>query len=93
MLNGPQVQRIYLDELGDLSDQPIGIRLIQLTIATQKQTPEQARELIRQTNQEDTGSLSKKDIMDMICTIAVYKFSKLSREEIEAMLGLRLEET
>jgi predicted transposase YdaD len=31
--------------------------------------------------------------MDMICTIAVYKFSKLSREEIEAMLGLRLEET
>ncbi len=93
MLNGPQIQRIYLDELGDLSEQPIGIRLIQLTIATQKQTPKQARELIRQTNQEDTGSLSKKDIMDMICTIAVYKFSKLSREEVEAMLGLRLEET
>jgi predicted transposase YdaD len=31
--------------------------------------------------------------MDMICTIAVYKFSKLSRDEVEAMLGLRLEET
>jgi predicted transposase YdaD len=29
----------------------------------------------------------------MICTIAVYKFSKLSREEVEAMLGLSLEET
>jgi predicted transposase YdaD len=44
-------------------------------------------------NQEDIGVLSKKDIIDMVCTIAVYKFSKLSREEVEAMLGLRLEET
>jgi predicted transposase/invertase (TIGR01784 family) len=93
MLNGPQVQRIYLDELGDPAEQPIGIRLMQLTITPEKQAPEQARELIRQANQEDTGSLSKKEIIDMICTIAVYKFSKLSRDEVEAMLGLRLEET
>jgi predicted transposase/invertase (TIGR01784 family) len=93
MLNGPQVQRIYLDELGDPSEQPIGIRLMQLTITPEKQAPEQARELIRQANQEDTGSLFKKEIIDMVCTIAVYKFSKLSRDEVEAMLGLRLEET
>jgi predicted transposase/invertase (TIGR01784 family) len=93
MLNGPQVQRIYLDELGDPSEQPIGIRLMQLTLTSPKQAPEQARELIRQANQEDTGSLSKNEIIDMICTIAVYKFSKLSRNEVEAMLGLSLEET
>jgi predicted transposase/invertase (TIGR01784 family) len=62
ILNGPQVQRIYLDELGDQSEQPIGIRLMQLTIAPEKQAPEQARELIRQANQEDTGALSKKEI-------------------------------
>jgi predicted transposase/invertase (TIGR01784 family) len=93
MLNGPQVQRIYLDELGDPSEQPIGIRLMQLTITPEEQAPEQARELIRQANHEDTGSLSKKEIIDMICTIAVYKFSKLSRNEVEAMLGLSLEET
>jgi predicted transposase/invertase (TIGR01784 family) len=93
MLNGPQVQRIYLDELGDSAQQPIGIRLMQLTITPEKQAPEQARELIRQVNQEDTGALSKKEIIDMVCTIAVYKFSKLSRDEVEAMLGLRLEET
>jgi predicted transposase YdaD len=29
----------------------------------------------------------------MVCTIAVYKFSELSRDEVAAMLGLRLEET
>jgi predicted transposase/invertase (TIGR01784 family) len=93
LLNGSQVQRIYLDELGESSEQPIGIRLMQLTITPPEQTPDQARELIRQANQEDTGFLSKKEIIDMICTIAVYKFSKLSRDEVEAMLGLRLEET
>ncbi len=93
MLNGPQIQRIYLDEIGNLSEPAIGIRLIQLTLASPEQAPEQARELIRQTNEADTGFLSKKDIIDMICTIAVYKFSELSRDEVEAMLGLRLEET
>jgi predicted transposase YdaD len=93
MLNGPQVQRIYLDELSDPSEQPIGIRLMQLAILSPEQAPEQARALIRQANQEDTGFLSKIEIIDMVCTIAVYKFSKLSRDEVEAMLGLRLEET
>jgi predicted transposase/invertase (TIGR01784 family) len=93
MLNGTQVQRIYLDELSDPSEQPIGIRLMQLTIMSPEQAPEQARELIRQANEEDTGFLSKKEIIDMVCTIAVYKFSKLSRDEVAAMLGLRLEET
>jgi predicted transposase/invertase (TIGR01784 family) len=31
--------------------------------------------------------------LGVITTIAVYKFSSLSREEVEAMLGLNLEET
>lgn len=93
LLNGPQIQRIYLDELGNPSEQPIGVRLMQLTIISQEQAPDLARELIQQANQGDTGFLSKTEIIDMICTIAVYKFSKLSRDEVEAMLGLSLEET
>ena len=31
--------------------------------------------------------------MEIITTIVVYKFSHLSREEVEAMLGLKLEES
>jgi predicted transposase/invertase (TIGR01784 family) len=93
LLNGPQMQRIYLDELDDPTAQPIGIRLMLLTIAPPEQAPEQARELIRQANNEDTGFLDKREIIDMISTIAVYKFSHLSRDEVEEMLGLRLEET
>lgn len=93
MLNGDQVKRIYLDEIGELSEQPIGLRLMQLTVIPEKEAPEQARELIRLAKEGDTGFLSKEEIIDMVCTIAVYKFSKLSRVEVEAMLGLSLEET
>ncbi|MEH2434437.1 MAG: DUF2887 domain-containing protein [Nostoc sp.] len=37
--------------------------------------------------------LAKEEIIDVITTIAVYKFANLSREEVEAMLGVKLEET
>ncbi len=93
MLNSPQVQRIYLDELGDQPHPSIGIRLMQLTIATEEHAAVQARRLIEAVHQEDTGFFSKQAIMDMITTIAVYKFARLSRTEVEAMIGLRLEDT
>jgi predicted transposase/invertase (TIGR01784 family) len=90
-LNSDQVQRIYLDELG--SNMPIGINLMQLTIASEKAMAEQARLLIERVQLEETGRLPKNEIIDIITTIVVYKFSNLSREEVEAMLGLNIEET
>jgi predicted transposase/invertase (TIGR01784 family) len=92
-LNSDQVQRIYLKELGTPEQQPIGINLMQLTIASKKAMAEQARLLIERVQLEETGTLPKNEVIDIITTIAVYKFSSLSREEVEAMLGLNIEET
>jgi len=92
-LNSDQVQRIYLDELGSPNQQPIGINLMQLTIAPDSVMAEQARLLIERVQLEKTDTLPKNEIIDIITTIAVYKFSTLSREEVEAMLGLTLEQT
>ncbi len=92
-LNSDQVQRIYLDELGDPNTLPIGINLMQLTLAPDETMAEQARLLIERVELEETGTLPKNEILDIITTIAVYKFSSLSREEVEAMLGLTLEQT
>ena len=92
-LNSDQVHCIYLDELGSFNTLPIGINLMQLTIASEKIMAEQARLLIQRVQLESTGSLPKNEIIDIITTIAVYKFSSLSREEVEAMLGVTLEET
>jgi predicted transposase/invertase (TIGR01784 family) len=92
-LNSDQVQRIYLDELGDPSQQPIGISLMQLTIASEEQAVDQARSLIARAQQELSGTVARDAIIEMITTIAVYKFTRLSREEVEAMLGLQFQDS
>ncbi len=93
LLASTQVQRIYLDELAHSDQQPIGIRLMQLTIASEADAIAQARHLIERVQQESPASPLKTEIIDIITTIAVYKFANLSREDVEAMLGLKLEET
>jgi predicted transposase/invertase (TIGR01784 family) len=93
LLNGSQVQRIYLNELGDSEQQPVGVSLLQLTITPEAQTAAQARQLMERVQQEDTSILDRNEIIEVITTIAVYRFADLSREEVEAMLGVQLEET
>jgi predicted transposase/invertase (TIGR01784 family) len=88
LLESDQVQRIYLDELGNLEQQPLGVSLIQLTTAPEATAPEQARALIQRSQTELIGNLSPGDIIELVATILFYKFSNLSREEVSTMLGL-----
>lgn len=92
-LNSDQVQRIYLDELGDPRQQPVGIGLMQLTIAPEETAADQARGLIERAQREVSSTVAKDTIIEVITTIAVYKFTNLSREEVETMLGLQLEDS
>jgi predicted transposase/invertase (TIGR01784 family) len=101
LLNGDQMRRIYLDELGEPNQQPVGVSLMQLTTpcghleehAPEERAVEQARELIARAQSEEGGRLDRGAIMEMVTTIAVYKFTHLSREEVETMLGLQLEDS
>ncbi|MEL6164097.1 MAG: DUF2887 domain-containing protein, partial [Cyanobacteria bacterium J06628_3] len=88
-----KVRIIYLDELDNSAEQSIGISLIQLTIASENQVVESAKQLIARVKEEETDILPQKNLLDIITTIAVYKLSNLTREEVEAMLGIKLEET
>ncbi|MHC5741179.1 MAG: DUF2887 domain-containing protein [Nostoc sp.] len=88
LLESGQVRRVYLDELGDLRQQPLGLGLMLLTnVTSETEAVEGARFLLGQARQQ-----SEQAIIDLVTTIIVYKFSNLSREEITAMLGLNLEE-
>ncbi|MEH2278674.1 MAG: Rpn family recombination-promoting nuclease/putative transposase [Nostoc sp.] len=88
LLESGQVRRVYLDELGDLRQQPLGLGLMLLTnVTSETEAVEGARFLLEQARQQ-----SEQAIIDLVTTIIVYKFSTLSREEIQAMLGLNLEE-
>ncbi|MDX2242826.1 MAG: Rpn family recombination-promoting nuclease/putative transposase [Leptolyngbyaceae cyanobacterium bins.302] len=88
LLESDQVQRIYLDELSNLEQQPLGVSLIQLTTAPEATAPEQARALIQRSQTESLGNLAPGDIIELVATILFYKFSNLSREEVSTMLGL-----
>ncbi|MFN6529432.1 DUF2887 domain-containing protein [Nostoc sp. ChiSLP03a] len=88
LLESGQVRRVYLDELGDLRQQPLGLGLMLLTnVTSETEAVEGARFLLERARQQ-----SEQAIIDLVTTIIVYKFSKLSREEIATMLGLNLEE-
>jgi predicted transposase YdaD len=45
------------------------------------------------TDQETSTPAIARGIIDLIGTIMVYKFTNLSRQEIDAMLGITLQET
>jgi predicted transposase/invertase (TIGR01784 family) len=93
LLEGPQVQQIYLDELAASERTSLGIQLIQLTMATEATAIQQARHLLAKVPQLTSPEQSESTIIDLITTIMVYRLNTLSRGEIEAMLGLNLSES
>lgn len=86
MLASGRIRRVYLDELGAVEELPIGLSLMVLTTLEGDEAKAEARRLVGQAQ----GS---RDIISLLSTIIVYKFSNLSRDEVDAMLGIELEQT
>jgi predicted transposase/invertase (TIGR01784 family) len=93
LLNSDQFHRIYLNELGDIRELPLGLALMRLTIEPPKKAPEAARYLLARSKNEIRDPQANRAIMEMLTTIMVYRFNKLSRSEVEEMLGTRLEKS
>lgn len=90
LLNGEQVHRVYLDELGDVRSLPVPVAATVLTIVDEDEAPETARSLLERTTQELDSPQQRKDLIDIVTSIMVYKFANLSHLEIRDMLGLDL---
>ena len=48
-LNGGQVERVYLDELGDIRSLPLWVALMVLTTVDEEQAPQEARYLLERS--------------------------------------------
>ena len=90
VLNGEQVHRIYLDELGDVRLLPVPVAATVLTIVEEDEAPDVARYLLERTERDAFTAKERGDIIDIVTSIMVYKLANLSRTEIKAMLGLNL---
>jgi predicted transposase/invertase (TIGR01784 family) len=86
MLVSGRITPIYLDELPDTEELPIGLGLMVLTTLEGDLATAEARRLIRQ-------SQSSRDIINLVSTIILYKFNNLSRDEVDLMLGIELQQT
>ena len=92
LLNSSQVNRIYLDELGDIRQLPVWVALMVLTTLEDEQATQEARYLLARNQQEETQA-GNRAIIELITTIMVYKFENKSQREVEEMLGITLKET
>ncbi|ACK73870.1 conserved hypothetical protein (plasmid) [Gloeothece citriformis PCC 7424] len=88
MLNLPEVRRIYLDELGELAQESLGVGVIKLVVESEEESVPKAKSLIEQTKNQLPDEQIQKNLIDLIESIIVYKFPLKSREEIEAMFNL-----
>jgi predicted transposase YdaD len=93
MLASEQTRIIYLNELGDLREQPLGLGVMMLTIVSKPNAIESAKFLMEKAKTESTDRLSEQAIINLITAIIVNKFPILKRKEIEAMLEITLEES
>jgi predicted transposase/invertase (TIGR01784 family) len=89
MLASGRIAPIYLDELGHRAELPPGLDLMLLTTLEGEAAIEKARYLI----QRSITLQERRVIIDLVSTIMVYKFNNLSRDEVDAMLGIELQQT
>ena len=88
LFHSGRILPIYLDELGNIEQLPLGIGLLVLTILEGDEAIAQAQRMTdRAKRVADEGG-----IIEMIATILVYKFTTLSRDEVNAMLNYTIDE-
>jgi predicted transposase/invertase (TIGR01784 family) len=81
MFESGRIIRIYLDELAQQESVSAGVGIVQLVVAK----PKDAKNLV---NKLIATSKSEEKILKLIETVLVYKFPKLTRQELEAMFTL-----
>jgi predicted transposase/invertase (TIGR01784 family) len=86
ILASGRITPIYLDELGAVRELPIGLGLMVLTTLEGDEAKAEARRLIER-NRESRA------IINLVSTIILYKFGTLTRDEVDLMLGIELQQT
>jgi predicted transposase/invertase (TIGR01784 family) len=86
LLNCNQVERIYLDEV-DEEGTSMSLGILKLVVEPETTAAEKARQLLEQARSEPRETI-RRDMIELIETVVSYKFSNMSKEEIETMLTI-----
>ncbi|AFY32417.1 Rpn family recombination-promoting nuclease/putative transposase [Calothrix sp. PCC 7507] len=80
----------YLDEIGDASNQSLGLGILQLIVEGKQKAQELVKQLVNQARLEVNDAAIQRKVLELIEAILVNKFPNLSREEIKEMLSMEL---
>ena len=88
MLALPQITRIYIDELSTSETASLPIKVLKLVIEPDNTAEKFAIDLARQAETEISNTTARKNFINLLETIIVYKLPQKSREEVAAMFSL-----
>ena len=88
VLRPPILQIVYLNQLGAIAALPISLGIVRLIVEPVASVPQAARGLVDRVQQSPLADADRDKFVELIETILVYAFPRLSRQEIAAMLGI-----
>ncbi len=88
LLNKENIMTIYLDELEEKESKSLGLGIVKFVVTPPKEAPEKVKELITLAKVEIPDEISQQKMLELIEKIIIYKFPKLSRQELETMFNL-----
>jgi predicted transposase/invertase (TIGR01784 family) len=80
-----QLKIVYLDQLTSLSS--LGLSIVQLVVGDKEKAKPLTDEAMQQASQLGDAALKTK-VVELIETVLIYKFTELSKEEIQSMFSL-----
>lgn len=86
LIDAGQVRCFFLEEIPELANAPLGLSILYLIRKTEAEAAAAARELVARAKREIADEAMRDDLIELIETVIIYKLSRLSREEVQAML-------
>ena len=84
----PKLKLLYLSELSKPSDPSLGLGIVQLALGSSQEAVPLTKKLMLKARQSVDDIAFQRQVIELIENTLVYKFTELSREEIEAMFAL-----
>jgi predicted transposase/invertase (TIGR01784 family) len=85
-LQSEQMTRIYLEDLPEPGLEEIGLSILRLIVAKPDEALSTAQRLIPRLRKSKEPAERRAKLIELIVTVVVYQWPKMSREELENML-------
>ncbi|MBD2180725.1 Rpn family recombination-promoting nuclease/putative transposase [Planktothrix sp. FACHB-1355] len=88
LLMSQQITSVYLDELGETASSSLSLGIVQLVVGSGETAVELTHRLLQQARTQLSDEALLRKVIELIESVLIYKFTALSRQEIETMFGL-----